>query len=561
MNSKFRRPRFKLESAIRVLCLMLPALALAACGSSKSSGTAASYSVGGTISGLTAGSVVLVYNGSTTVTVAAGATTWTFAGSFPSTESYSVSVASQPAGELCEVTSGGNGAALTANIVDIVVTCSVYGQWTWQGGSQSIDAGGVYGTRGAASASNFPGARYDSISWTDSAGNLWLFGGLGYDSTGLLGALNDLWQYSPSTGLWTWVDGTHGTNSVGVYGALGTAAAGNLPGARYSSISWIDSAGNLWLFGGLGYDASGKIGRLNDLWRFSPSTGLWTWINGSNTVDASAVYGTVGTAAAGNVPGARDSASSWIDSAGNLWLLGGAGYDSTGAAGSLNDLWQYTPGTGLWTWIGGSQVRDAKGVYGTQATATAGDVPGARQSANTWVDASGTVWLFGGYGYDSNGGLGYLNDFWQYAPSTGLWTWIGGSNAINAVGVYGTHGTAAAGNVPGARQAASSWITSSGNLWLFGGSGVGPAVDGALNDLWEYSPATGQWTWISGSNATDSAGSYGKQGSISASAGPGAREAANAWIDPSGDLWLFGGAGHGATGDGYLNDLWQFTPP
>ncbi len=41
-----------------------------------------------------------------------------------------------------------------------------------------------------------------------------------------------------------------------------------VPGARYYSISWIDGYGNLWLFGGLGYDASGSLGFLNDLWKF-----------------------------------------------------------------------------------------------------------------------------------------------------------------------------------------------------------------------------------------------------------------------------------------------------
>ena len=38
---------------------------------------------------------------------------------------------------------------------------------------------------------------------------------------------------------------------------------------------------------------------------------------------------------------------------------------------------------------------------------------------STWIDSSGNLWLFGGYGYDSTGQLGYLNDLWQYDPSTG----------------------------------------------------------------------------------------------------------------------------------------------
>ena len=67
-----------------------------------------------------------------------------------------------------------------------------------------------------------------------------------------------------------------------------------------------------------------------------------------------------------------------------------------------------------------------------------------------WTDAAGNVWLFGGLGYDSAGTLGYLNDLWKY--SAGQWTWMGGSNVGNQEGTYGTQGTAAAGNVPGARE-------------------------------------------------------------------------------------------------------------
>jgi len=41
----------------------------------------------------------------------------------------------------------------------------------------------------------------------------------------------------------------------------------NVPGARYGSFSWIDVSGELWLFGGSGYDASGSWNDLNDLWK------------------------------------------------------------------------------------------------------------------------------------------------------------------------------------------------------------------------------------------------------------------------------------------------------
>jgi N-acetylneuraminic acid mutarotase len=554
------QPSFTLRGAIRSACFVAAMAVLAACHGS-SSANASSFTIGGTISGLSVGSVVLVYNASTTVTVSAGETTWVFPGSFASGSSYSVAVESQPAGELCSVAGGGSGATLTADVDDVTVICSTYGQWTWQGGSSSVDAIGIYGAQGATSASNVPGARYAASSWTDSAGDLWLFGGMGYDAAGGAGELNDLWQYSRSTGQWSWVGGSSTKNALGAYGSLGTAAASNVPGARYSAVSWIDSTGNLWLFGGYGYDMAGGVGELNDLWTYSPITRQWTWISGGNGINAIGVYGTLGAALAGNVPGARYSAVSWIDSSGNLWLFGGFGYDSTGTAGKLNDLWKYSPSSSQWTWVGGGNEDNAIGVYGTRAVGSAANVPGSRQAAISWTDKSGDLWLFGGYGYDSAGGVGYLNDLWKYSSSAGQWTWISGSSADNASGVFGTSGTASAGNVPGSRQGASSWIDSAGNLLLFGGTGYGSSSGpGYLNDLWEFNPGTGFWIAISGGTGDNAAGTYGTQGTISAGA-PGARQAAASWIDSTGSLWLFGGAGYGSASNGDLNDLWQFIPP
>ena len=64
-------------------------------------------------------------------------------------------------------------------------------------GSNTANTSGVYGTQDVASASNVPGARANSGTWTDSSGNLWLFGGEGYDSELSAGVLNDLWRYEP----------------------------------------------------------------------------------------------------------------------------------------------------------------------------------------------------------------------------------------------------------------------------------------------------------------------------------------------------------------------------
>ena len=249
------------------------------------------------------------------------------------------------------------------------------GNWTWMGGSSTAPPSpypggeggkpGVYGTLGVAASTNIPGGRSSAVSWVDASGNFWLFGGLGADSAGTNGYLNDLWKYTPgangNAGNWTWMGGSNtiGSNGgqPGVYGILGTTAATNVPGARFSPVSWVDASGNLWLFGGQGYDWTGAEGYLNDLWKYTPNvagdTGEWTWMGGSNTVPPSptfgtqtgqpGIYGTLGTAAPTNSPGGRFGAGGWVDASGNLWLFGGQGNDSTGAQGYLNDVWRYQP--------------------------------------------------------------------------------------------------------------------------------------------------------------------------------------------------------------------------
>jgi hypothetical protein len=308
-----------------------------------------------------------------------------------------------------------------------------YGEWTWMGGGASNESG-VYGIQGTAASTNVPGGRESSVSWIDTSGNLWLFGGQGYDSTATSGWLNDLWKFDPALGTqggWTWMGGSSTICTVyhcnAVYGTQGTAASTNTPGGRGSAVSWIDTSGNLWLFGGYGYDSTGTLGWLNDLWKFDPALGTygeWTWMDGSSTVGSSGVYGTLGTTASTNIPGARGNAVSWSDASGNLWLFGGGGDDSTGTLGFLNDLWEFDPklGTyGEWTWMGGSNTvgidgGGQSGVYGMLGTTASTNIPGGRDYAVSWSDASGNLWLFGGGGYDSTRALGDLNDLWKYQP-------------------------------------------------------------------------------------------------------------------------------------------------
>jgi N-acetylneuraminic acid mutarotase len=385
-------------------------------------------------------------------------------------------------------------------------------EWTWVGGSStSTGASAVYGRLGQPAPGNIPSGREGSSTWTDADGNFWLFGGSDFYNS-----YNDLWKYSPSSNQWTWVSGANTGNQPGVYGTLGNAAAGNVPGSRSIAASWIDSQGKFWLFGGSGLDASGQTGSLNDLWKFDPSTTQWTWAGGSSALPQECygcgqpgVYGQQGVPSSANIPGGRAAASWWTDTQGNFWLFSGDTFDAAGNAALLNDTWKFTPSTGQWTWVGGSETRLAScgqplvtcgpaGSYGTLQTANGANSPGGRARAVTWVDSKNNVWLFGGNGIDAAGTWGYLNDLWEYNPSTNVWTWMSGRSTVVCAdtycgqpGVYGTKGTPAFGNAPSGRTNAVGWSDSDGNLWLYSGTGDS-VVDttGAFQDVWEFQPNT-----------------------------------------------------------------------
>jgi N-acetylneuraminic acid mutarotase len=450
------------------------------------------------------------------------------------------------------------------------------------------------------------------VSWTDKSGNLWLFGGSGYgvSTSNLVGALNDLWEFNPTTNEWAWMGGSNTAGAAGVYGTIRTPATGNIPSARFASVSWTDSNGNFWLFGGFGNDSVsgapgyvGPIGYLNDLWEFNPSTNQWTWVAGSSVFSGNCVYsldnlangfpnegaltgcgqpgvyGTLGTPATTNVPGARYDADSWIDSKGNLWLFGGLGFDGSGSLGILNDLWEFQPSTGEWTWVSGSNenrpnAEGQPGIYGTLQNPGVENSPGGRVSAAAWTDSKGNLWLLGGYGADSTGSMGYLNDLWQFDPSTNEWTWMGGSSTLGWLGgqfgAYESWMTPAAGNFPGGRLSATVWTDSSGDFWLFGGYGYDAVGYYAyLNDLWEFSPSTCEWTWMDGDNTvvggstsghgTSNTGVYGTLQTPAFLNTPGGRVGAAGWVDGKGNLWLFGGV---TASSNYLTgyvDLWEYS--
>jgi hypothetical protein len=516
---------------------------------------------------------------------------------------------------------------VTANVTNMLVDCG-HNDWTWIDGTNkagiAVPSAPQYGSFPTTAPTtipnpftNTPGARYGAVGWTDKSGSLYLFGGVGFELSGktppdtLPVVMNDLWVCDMTFGdfcEWELVGGYDPTavattppTTVGkqiVTAAQSGSGVAGSPPRRLGAAAWTDKSGNFWLFGG-----STGNNFLTDLWEYIPNTsyttmeGTWTAKGGSAGLDQPGNYSS-GTL----LPGSRTNAVTWTDGPGNLWLFGGFGYDSVGTLGFLNDLWEYTGGN--WVFISGGNTNKANqnGIYGTQGTAASSNMPGGRQEAAGWADANGNLWLFGGEGEDSVGTAnGILNDLWVYNIASQQWTWVTGSSTANQTGTYpaqpvtgpvstttaaGTCGLAVGdpalscqvvsttGALPGSRWGASGWIDANGNLWLLGGWGLdstGTNGNGALNDLWVYTPnATagqpGTWAWIKGSNTGAQNGVYGdelfpyKTHEIWT---PGGRSNATQWVDGNGQLWLFGGLGYDSTsvtGNGYLNDQWRYVP-
>ena len=272
---------------------------------------------------------------------------------------------------------------------------------------------------------NTPAGRQYPATWTDASGNLWLFGGYGPDSNGT--TMADQRSYgSLAAGEWTWKGGPKVGGQSGNYGSLGVASANGIPGARFEAASVDGLVGRFlavrWEMVSTQWDTEKPIERSLEIQR------------GRMDMDGR-VECRRSERPIWHARRRRSEQSSW--SAGMKRRCGktrpatfGSLVDRattrrSGVVGKLNDLWKYSGGQ--WAWMGGSKAQNQKGVYGTQGTASASNIPGARDGVYPWTDSSGNLWLFGGVTFDANGSSGYINDLWKY--SNGQWTWVSGSQS------------------------------------------------------------------------------------------------------------------------------------
>jgi hypothetical protein len=420
--------------------------------------------------------------------------------------------------------------------------------WTWVNGMGNIKPIGNYGIKGVPDTANKPPLfTSEATYWSDNKGNIWMFGGTNYINYNTNSYLrNDLWKWDGIQ--WTWLSGSKDGNVPGKYGVYRKADTSNCPGSRYSSSGWIDKDGNLWLYGGYGYDDTG-LGHLADLWKWDGHN--WTWMSGkSNSTtytknpNYGSNYGIKNVPDTANFPVKSTDLTVWSDKEGNGWLFGGNYLQ--------DDLWKWDGNN--WTWVAGSKQQVPIPIYGIQGIADTANTPGGRLSCSVKQDGLGNTWLFGGYFINT---AVMLNDLWQWDGHN--WTYINGkkidvTTTYNQYdyGKFGSKGEASTTNQPSSRIRATCWIDNLNIFWLFGGNGVGQdslAQPALLNDLWKWDG--NNWTWMGGGTMISAPDKKGTKGILDTANWPSASLLGFGWNDNNGNDWIF-------IGDNVYQNIWKW---
>ncbi len=366
--------------------------------------------------------------------------------------------------------------------------------WAWMKGNGIGSDTGSYGVQGVEAISNLPPCRiFGMASWTDTSGNLWMYGGYNnINHNGQDNNFSDLWKFNIATNNWTWVQGSNIPNQPPIWGVQSVSSSFNTPGARSEVVcAWTDNSNNLWLFGGEDIDN----GQYNDLWKYNISTNEWSWMKGADSTNSPGYYGNQGISDSLNTPSARDSYTRWKDQDGNLWMFGGwQRYMSCyplGNAPYYNDMWKYNISSNQWIWINGPNFSCDVGLTGPICSQSSTNLPMGRfETISCWTDNNGDFWMFGGSAVDTAltvYGI-WLNDMWKYSPVNNEWILVWGDSIPNQHGSFGRKGVASPCNRPLGRMGSVSWYdTNTNTMFLFGGYQYDhPGSGSCRSEMWKY---------------------------------------------------------------------------
>jgi hypothetical protein len=396
------------------------------------------------------------------------------------------------------------------------------GMWTWMNGD-TLNSNCVYGPQGVFNSAYHPQGTYEGIGWTDLKGNFW------YSCNS-----DTLWKFDPLINQWAWIFG-HGSSSP-YYGIKGVPSPLNTPGSRiFCSLTWTDTVGDLWLFGGRSWGSSRA-----DLWKYNIASNEWTWMSGSNTLFDVGNYGIKGIPSTLNYPCSRiETNAGWLDRASNsLWLFGGnSGFSSIDSA--LNDVWKYHIATNEWTWMhGDSTSNDNPPNFGIKNISSPSNDPGSRDVYCKWSDKDNNLWFFGG------GKFAFThNDTWKYDIVLNEWTWMGGNVTPYSSGNCITD-TA---NVPKrAYENKTCWVDVCGKFWKADHEGN--------SSLWKLDPDSVIWTLVNGSLGPPATPvtpvNYGQKGIPNITNHPNVNYGVVSWTDVNNNFWFINSP----------SVMWRYTP-
>ena len=365
-----RDPRSLLVMVGRGTTCALAAVMLTACGGGGGGGGGGtspppSYTIGGSITGLSATGLTLDDNGGNALTVNSGATTFAFSNSLVSGTTYAVTVASQPTGETCTVSSG-TGTA-TANVTSVVIAC-VANPYTIGGTISGLTESGLtLDDNGGDTLTVASGAT--TFTFATALAN-----GATYDVTFATQPLGENCTATANTGT-----ASANVTSVAVACADSGVAVGTLAGAGPTQAGNANGTGTAATFdapAGVAVDSSGNVyvaeyGN-NDIRKITPE-GVVTLFAGS----------TAGPTGMGHANGTGSAASFWnptgvaVDSAGNIYV----------ADESNNEIRMITPAGAVTTFAGSTTAGNANGT-GAGASFSAPNGIAIDSSGNLWVTDS-----------------------------------------------------------------------------------------------------------------------------------------------------------------------------
>jgi hypothetical protein len=147
----------------------------------------------------------------------------------------------------------------------------------------------------------------------------------------------------------------------------------------------------------------------SDVWKYDPAQNVFTWISGQNTEQAPGDYNMYCTNTGYNGPGGRaENRAVQIGNCATNAFLAFGGFSR--GVNTTNDLWLFNAQTNSWTWMSGSDTANNPGFYGTKGVSDINNLPPARAGHCMWMDKSGNVWVFGGWGQQGE----YLSDMWKF---------------------------------------------------------------------------------------------------------------------------------------------------